>query len=155
MISLFKIRVFNPKCFVPPFSPPRCNLPIFSFLPSRTPYSGTQIISRGSRSTIVQSPYHSRGVRCTIGNTQKWNTSKIHRIFNFTRKTRISRHFWQKNLLWINCKISPQIQSQSSYFVKKIHPDYGNFTAMVTFCICSWKFYPSQRIFYTTATCAT
>ena len=50
-----------------------------------------------------------------------------------------SQHFWQKienegcfiHLFCINCQISSQIQSQSSYFVKKSNVTMANFEALV------------------------
>ena len=165
MISLFKIRVFNPRCFVPPFFLPSCNLPIFSFLPSRMPYSGTQIISRGSRSTIVQSPYHSRGVRCTIGNTQKWNTCKIPRIFNFTRKKRVYRNIFGKKLRteyvlliyfqqFISfCAFIYSNTNSHQLFCENSYLNLANLAIFVNHCVNSGQFYPIPKTFYTSATC--
>ena len=70
------------------FFHPGCHIPEQRLFPE----------TRGSRSTIVQSPYHSRGVRCTIGNTQKWNTSKIPRNLNFTLKKRVYRDIFEKTI---------------------------------------------------------
>ena len=47
--------------------------------------------------------------------------------------------------------ISPQKTRKLRHFGPKINN--GNFTNGVTFCVLSWKFYPSPKIFYTNVIC--
>ena len=75
-----------------------------------------------------------------------------------SEKTGKSWHFWTKlkmeEVLLIHFeqigKLSSQIQTHSSCFVKQ-----ANFTDNVISRVNSWKLYPSPKILYTSATCAT
>ena len=52
-------------------------------------------------------------------------------------------------------QLSSQTQTHLPCFVKKSSLNLANFTDYVIFGVNSWKFYPTQNIFYTSATCAT
>ena len=59
------------------------------------------------------------------------------------------------NKLSVFVQLSSQIQTHLPCFVKKSSLNLANFKDYVIFSVNSWKYYPTQNMFYTSATCAT
>ena len=82
-----------------------------------------------------------------------WKTRKSlysrHKIEN----VRCFTHLFRTNCQF--CAISTHLQNRSSYFMKTQALKMANFADRVICFINSLQFYPSPKIFYTSATCAT